>query len=108
MSKDKCKDKKKKLPSTSKLVLLIVFLMCIEILIFSQYAMLKLGDISAMYTLIGVPVALVPVCLGYFWKSKHENTASGITYEMAMRELDKSENVCESICEPVSDEESPI
>ena len=77
-----------KLPSTSKLVLLVVFLMCIEILIFSQYAMIRLGDISAMYTLIGVPVTLVPVTLGYYWKSKNENTVGGITFETAMMEND--------------------
>lgn len=88
--KHKLKEEKRKygfkfkLPSTSKLVLLVVFLMCIEILIFSQYAMIKLGDISAMYTLIGVPVTLVPVTLGYYWKSKNENTIGGITFETAM------------------------
>lgn len=89
---------KLKLPSTSKLVLSIVFLMCIEILIFSQYAMIKLNDISAMYTLIGVSVTLVPVTLGYFWKSKNENTSGGITYDMAMRDS-MSQNI---------QEESPI
>ena len=89
-----------KLPSTSKLVLMVVFLICIEILIFSQYAMIKTGDISAMYTLIGVPVALVPVCLGYYWKSKHENTASGIVYETTMAQLNQQNentNVDESV-----------
>lgn len=85
---EKNKHKRKfKLPSTSKLVLLVVFLMCIEILIFSQYAMIKLGDISAMYTLIGVPVTLVPVTLGYYWKAKNENTAQGLVYEQTMYEL---------------------
>lgn len=78
-----------KLPSTSKLVLLVVFLMCIEILIFSQYAMIKTGDISAMYTLIGVPVTLVPVTLGYYWKAKNENTAQGLVYEERMYELNQ-------------------
>lgn len=75
-----------KLPSTSKLVLFAVFLLCIEIIIFCQYAMIVLGDASAMYVLIGVPVSLVPVVLGYYSKSKAENSKDGITYDLAMLE----------------------
>lgn len=78
-----------KLPSTSKLVLLVVFLICIEILIFSQYAMVKTGDISALYTLIGVPVTLVPICIAYMIKSKTENSVGGIVYETAMAQLNQ-------------------
>lgn len=73
-----------KLPSTSKLVLFAVFLLCIEIIIFCQYTMIELGDASAMYVLIGVPVSLVPVVLGYYSKSKAENSKDGITYDLAM------------------------
>lgn len=75
-----------KLPSTSKLVLFAVFLLCIEIIIFCQYAMIVLGDTSALYVLIGVPVSLVPVVLGYYNKSKAENSKDGITYDLAMLE----------------------
>ena len=83
--------RKFQLPSTSKLVLLVVFLLCIEIIVFCQYAMIVLGDTSAMYVLIGVPTTLVPTVLAYYWKSKAENSKDGITYDMAM--LDKmSEN----------------
>lgn len=90
LREEKKKHKSKfKLPSTSKLVLLVVFLICIEILIFSQYAMVKTGDISALYTLIGVPVTLVPICIAYMWKSKSENTANGIVYETAMAQLNQ-------------------
>ena len=70
-----------KVPSTSKLVLLGVFLICIEVLVFSQYAMIVLGDASALYALIGVPAALIPVCLGYYSKAKAENTIGGIKYD---------------------------
>ena len=93
--KQKLREEKKKnrtrfkLPSTSKLVLLVVFLICIEILIFSQYAMVKTGDISALYTLIGVPVTLVPICIAYMWKSKTENSTGGIVYETAMAQLNQ-------------------
>jgi hypothetical protein len=65
--------------------------------------MLKLGDISAMYVLIGVPVSLVPIVLGYYWKSKNENTAGGITYDIAMKEKESDFS-----CETVIEEESPI
>lgn len=95
---DKIKYKYRKPPqkiSTSKLVLFCVFVVCIQILIFSEIAMMKYGDFSALYTLIGVPVTLVPICLGYYFKSTKENTVNGITYEMAMlemqKEIDKSE-----------------
>lgn len=87
------KSKKKiQLPATSKLVLLVVFLMCIEVLFFCQYAMIVLNDSEAMYALIGVPVALVPVCLGYFNKSKQENSANGIIYETTMEKLRQEKN----------------
>lgn len=76
-----------KLPSTSKLVLLVVILLCLEIVFFCQYVMIEFGDISALYTLIGIPVTLVPTIWGYYSKSKAENTAGGITYDMAMAEM---------------------
>ena len=83
-----------KLPSTSKMILLVVFLMCIEVLVYCEYAMIALGNAEAMYALIGIPASLVPVCLGYFNKSKEENTVNGIVYETTMEKLrqGKSEN----------------
>lgn len=78
-----------KLPSTSKIVLAVVFVLCIEIIIFSEYVMITLGDTSAMYTLIGVPVTLVPTLLGYYHKSCKENTSGGIIYEKAMHECNQ-------------------
>ena len=72
--------------STSKIVLFVVFLICIEILVFCELMMNKYGDLSAMYALISVPVTLVPIVLGYFHKSRIQNSEGGITYEMAMLE----------------------
>lgn len=90
LKKEKSKYRHKmKLPTTSKIVLLVVFLLCIEIICFSEYAMIVLGDASAMYALIGVPTTLVPTLLAYFGKSKSENTSGGIVYEKAMRELEQ-------------------
>lgn len=74
-----------KMPSTSKIVLFIVFALCLQILFFCERIMEKTGDLSALYVLIGVPVSLVPICLGYYWKSCQENTSGGIIYDTAMK-----------------------
>lgn len=90
--KRKLKEEKRKyslkisLPSTSKLILLAVFLLCIEIIFFCEYAMIVLGDTSAMYVLIGIPTTLVPTVISYYNKAKKENMVGGITYDMAMLE----------------------
>lgn len=76
-----------KLPSTSKLILLGAILLCLQIVFFCEYVMLTLGDTSAMYVLIGIPATLIPVIWGYYSKAKAENTVGGITYDMAMAQL---------------------
>lgn len=85
-----------KSPSTSKLILLVAFLLCLEIIIFCEYMMIKTGDLSSLYSMIGVASALIPLCLGYYFKSKAENTAGGITYDMAMLEASQNLNYEES------------
>lgn len=85
-----------KFPSTSKLILLMAFLLCLEIIIFCEYMMVKTGDLSSLYAMIGVASALIPLCLGYYFKSKAENTAGGITYDMAMLEANQNLNYEES------------
>ena len=82
---------KLKLPSTSKLIVLVVFLMCLELLIYAEYAMIALNDASAMYVLLGIPVTLIPTVISYFNKSKAENTANGIVYEKTMYEMHSNE-----------------
>ena len=82
------KNRLKKQPTTSKLLLVAVVILCVEIVIFSQYVMIKFQDLTALYTLIGVPVSLVPVALGYFYKSSKENSVNGIVYETAIRQMD--------------------
>lgn len=85
---EKEKGKKKfKLPSTSKLILLGVILLCVQIVFFCEYAMLTLYDASSMYVLIGIPAALAPIIWGYYSKSKAENTQGGIVYDSAMEEI---------------------
>lgn len=81
------KNRLKKKPTTSKLLLVAVIVLSVEIVIFSQYVMIKFQDLTALYTLIGVPVTLVPVALGYYNKSKAENTIGGVTYETAVHQM---------------------
>lgn len=83
---------KLKLPSTSKLILIGAVLLCLEIVIFCEYTMIKLGDTSAMYVLIGIPATLIPVIWGYYSKSKAENTIGGIVYDTAMMQLNNENN----------------
>lgn len=78
-------NKKFKMPSTSKIILFGVILLCLEIVIFCEYTMYKYADMSAMYVLIGIPAALIPIVWGYYSKSKAENTRGGIVYETAMQ-----------------------
>lgn len=80
--------KKGKRLSTSKIALFTVFVLCIQIILFCEFMMFKTQDISAMYVLIGVPVSLITVVLGYYHKSAAENTAGGIVYDSAMMEYE--------------------
>lgn len=86
------KNRLKKKPTTSKLLLVAVVILCVEIVIFSQYVMIKFQDLTALYTLIGVPVTLVPVALGYYYKAKSENTIGGVTYETAIHQMGVENN----------------
>lgn len=94
LKEEKRKYKSKlKLPSTSKLILLGAILLCLQIVIFCEYVMITLCDTSAMYVLVGIPATLIPVIWGYYSKAKAENTHGGITYEMAMMQMNNNENL---------------
>lgn len=82
-----------KLPSTSKLILLGAILLCLQIVIFCEYVMITLGDTSAMYVLIGIPATLIPIIWGYYSKAKAENTKNGIVYDLAMKQLNQTNDV---------------
>lgn len=75
-----------KLPSTSKLMLLTVILLCLEVIVFCEYIILQRGDMRAMYALLVLPVTLSLAIWGYYNKAKAENTLGGIVYEVAMSE----------------------
>lgn len=80
-----------KLPSTSKLILLAVLLLNVQIIWFVEKAMMEWGDFSAAYALIGIPATLIPIIWAYYSKSKAENTTGGIVYDMAMAQTLTSE-----------------
>lgn len=72
------------LPSTSKIVLIVSGILCIEILAFCQYMIVVTGDTSSLYAMVGALFSFMAVVLGYFVKSTKENVKDGITFETAM------------------------
>ena len=76
-------------PNTSKLIVFVVFAICLQILWFSEHMIKLTGDTSYMYVLIGIPAALIPTILGYYAKASKENQIGGIIYDSAMAELNK-------------------
>lgn len=80
-----------KKPNTSKLIVFVVFAICLQILWFSEHMISLTGDTSYMYALIGIPAALIPTILGYYAKSSKENQVGGITYDTAMCNLESQE-----------------
>jgi hypothetical protein len=95
---------KHKHPSTSKLVLAGMILLCVQIIFFCEYAIVALNDASAMYALIGVPAALSSTVWGYFSKSRAENTAGGIVYDTAMANIQCDGGVVDEEDIPLQDE----
>lgn len=75
------------LPSTSKIVLIVSALLCVEILFFCQWMIVQTGDTNALYAMVGVIASLATVIIGYFVKATRENITGGITYETTMATL---------------------
>lgn len=91
LNKEKNKYSKQKKPlSASKMVLLGAVILCVQITLFCEFMMWRTMDLSSMYVLIGIVPSLSGVILGYYLKSKSENTVGGIIFETAMEELRQS------------------
>ena len=75
------------LPSTSKIVLIVSAVLCLETLVFCQYMILNTGDTNALYAMVGALFTFMGIVLGYFVKSTKQNTSGGITYETAMAQI---------------------
>ena len=75
------------LPSTSKIVLIVSAILCLEILAFCQYMIMVTGDTNALYAMVGALFTFMPIVIGYFVKSTKENTKNGVVYETTMAQL---------------------
>jgi len=75
------------LPSTSKIVLGISGLLCLEVLIFCQYMIIVTGDTNSLYAMVGALFTFMGTVISYYVKSTRENTKSGIVYETAMAQI---------------------
>lgn len=101
-----CIGKIKKI-TTSKLILLVVISIVLEIVLFAQYEMNKLGDLTPMYSLIGVVGVLAPVIKHYYLKATQENTKGGVVYDNMMNDnminsfQETTENEIESDCNDI-------
>lgn len=101
LKQEKKEFKKKFLPkiSTSKLLILFLFINCTIIELFTGFVTLKSLDLTTLtmanpdftplVALIGAVVSEVVGYAVYALKSAKENTAGGITYETAMRQIDE-------------------
>lgn len=101
LKQEKREFKKQFLPkiSTSKLLILFLFINCTIIELFTGFVTLKNLDLTTLtmanpdftplVALIGAVVSEVVGYAVYALKSAKENTAGGITYEAAMRQIDE-------------------
>lgn len=101
LKQDKKEFKKQFLPkiSTSKLLILFLFINCTIIELFTGFVTLKSLDLTTLtmmnpdftplVALIGAVVSEVVGYAVYALKSAKENTVGGITYEAAMRQIDE-------------------
>ena len=76
--------RKNKKRSFGKILLIAMILMCLEIVVFSEVAMIYLSDLSSLYALIGIVASLAVAIWAYSEKSAKENTKGGIIYDLAM------------------------
>lgn len=101
LKQEKREFKKQFLPkiSTSKLLILFLFINCTIIELFTGFVTLKSLDLTTLtmanpdftplVALIGAVVSEVVGYAVYALKSAKENTAGGIIYETAMRQIDE-------------------
>ena len=101
LKQEKREFKKQFLPkiSTSKLLIIFLFINCTIIELFTGFVTLKSLDLTTLtmanpdftplVALIGAVVSEVVGYAVYALKSTKENTAGGITYEAAMRQIDE-------------------
>lgn len=85
--------KKSKLPSTTKLITLYLFVLLNIILAYSLVAMWVFKDLSYLGALITDVIGQILVFFIYSQKSAKENTQGGIVYETTMAKLNQNNNI---------------
>ena len=77
------------LPSTSKIMLGVASILCLETLIFCQYMIITTEDTNALYAMVGALFTFMGTTLGYYVKSTRENSTGGLVYESTMAQLNQ-------------------
>ena len=90
--KDKYK-KQIKLPSTTKLIAVYLFIILNVVLIYAMVFMWHFGDLSYLGVLITDVAAQILTFVIYCAKSLKENSVGGIVYDMAMLDRNNNEDV---------------
>jgi hypothetical protein len=115
LRQEKKEFKKQFLPkiSTSKLLILFLFINCTIIELFTGFVTLKSLDLTALtmttpdftplVALIGAVVSEVVGYAVYAIKSAKENTAGGIVYETAMMNCPVNDRPEEPVIDPIQD-----
>lgn len=84
--------KKKRLPSTSKLMAIYLFALLNVVIVYSLITMYQFHDLSYLGVLITDIAAQILVYFIYSVKSAKENCKSGIVYETAMAQINTTVN----------------
>lgn len=80
-------------PSTSKMMAVYLFLILNVILIYAMAAMWYFADLTYLGVLVTDIGGQVMTYFIYAKKATKENTAGGITYDLAMQNCDSSDNI---------------
>lgn len=80
-----------KKPAWSKVIMVVMVIICLEIIIYTEVVMWTRHDLTALYALVGVAASLAAAIWAYCEKSKAENTKGGIVYDSAMKQKDDAE-----------------
>lgn len=84
---------KHKLPSTTKLIAVYLFIILNVVLIYAMICMWHFGDLSYLGVLITDVAAQILTFVVYCAKSLKENSVGGIVYDMAMLDRNNNEDV---------------
>lgn len=82
-----------KLPSTTKLIAVYLFIILNIVLVYAMVCMWHFGDLSYLGVLVTDVAAQILTFVIYCAKSLKENSVGGIVYDMAMLDRNNNEDV---------------